>query len=132
MNKKHRVIIAGFLIFTATASLSACGAKVEATDEAKNTTVVNCGIEQSYPSPQNAVAYDTAIEAVFSLGLADRMRGIVMPRSINSVIANSPYKADYEKVETLSDDVLSQETLVNAGADWAYAGWRAGFAQNAM
>lgn len=111
-------------------ALVACGAKVEESAQAPNITTTNCGVEETYPRPQKAVPYDvSAIEKMFALGLAEQLRGIVLPKTVSSVIEKSPYKEDYAKVETLSDDVLSQETLVNAQADWAFAGWQAGFSQ---
>ncbi|MFI8596409.1 ABC transporter substrate-binding protein [Rothia koreensis] len=111
--------------------LSGCGASVEEDGSgAPKKSVTNCGQTTSYPSPGKAVAYDvSAIEKMFSLGLADRMRGIVLPKTVSSVIDKSPYRDDYQKVETISDSVLSQESLVSASADWVFAGWQAGFSE---
>ncbi|WP_338013978.1 ABC transporter substrate-binding protein, partial [Corynebacterium heidelbergense] len=114
----------------AAAGLTACGADVEDTPQDRNITVTNCGVTQTYPRPQHPVAYDvSAIEKMFSLGLADQMRGIVMPKTVNSAIGKSPYHQDYHSVETISDQVLGQEAIVNAKADWVFAGWQAGFSQ---
>ena len=108
-------------------SVSACGAEVESADSA-TISVTNCGVQQHYPSPKAAVAYDvSAIEKMFALGLTDRMRGIVMPKTVTSAIAKSPYRDDYAKVETISEDVLAQEPIVAAKADWVSAGWKSGF-----
>ena len=128
VQKFSRVVGAVLVAATGGGALVACGAEVENKTEGEQVTVHNCGIEQKYPKPTKPVAYDVStIEKMFSLGLADQMRGIVMPKTVKSVIPKSPYKADYDKVETLSDDVLGQETLVNAKADWVFAGWQAGF-----
>ncbi|WP_238654008.1 ABC transporter substrate-binding protein [Rothia uropygialis] len=111
--------------------LSGCGASVQKdSSHAPEKTISNCGQSTTYPTPQKPVAYDvSAIEKMFSLGLADRMRGIVMPKTISSVVDKSPYRDDYSKVETISDTVLGQETLVSAKADWVFAGWQAGFSE---
>lgn len=108
--------------------LTACGAEFEQAQPRNEITIINCGIEQTYPRPTNPVAYDvSAIEKMFALGLEDQMRGIVMPKTINSAKEKSPYRDSYDQVETISDDVLGQEALVTAKADWISAGWKAGF-----
>lgn len=118
------------LTSTALLALTACGATVDNSAEGTEITTHSCGVEQKYPRPQRPVAYDvSSIEKMFSLGLAEQMRGIVLPKTIKSAIDKSPYKEDYAKVDMLSDDVLSQEVLVNAQADWAMAGWQGGFSQ---
>lgn len=111
--------------------VSGCGANVTSEDDrAHQTSITNCGRTTSYPTPQRPVAYDvSAIEKMFSLGLADSMRGIVLPKTVSSVIDKSPYRADYAKTETISDTVLGQEAVVAAKADWVFAGWQAGFSE---
>lgn len=115
----------------ATLLLSACGASVEpAAQSNADVTLENCGVESTYPRPERPVAYDvSAIEKMFSLGLADQMHGIVMPETVSSVIPGSPYRDDYSKVETISDGILGQELLVSSKADWVFAGWQAGFSE---
>ncbi|KNX38926.1 iron transporter [Luteipulveratus halotolerans] len=112
--------------------LAGCGADVDAADDPTRDTseVTNCGVSQSYPTPKAAVAYDvSSIEKMFALGLSDRMRGIVLPATVKSVAQTSPYKKDYAAVDTIATDVLSQEQVVSAKADWVFAGWQAGFSQ---
>ena len=93
-------------------------------------TIENCGQEITYPQPRRAVAYDmSSTEKMFALGLADRMRGIVMPSTADPAVARSPWAEDYESVETLSTDVLSREVVVDAEADWVFAGWNSGFSE---
>ena len=109
--------------------LTGCGAQVQK-DAASGAekTIENCGRSSTYPTPQKAVAYDvSAIEKMFSLGLAEQMRGIVLPQTVSSVVEKSPYKEDYGRTETISDSVLGQEAVVSAQADWVFAGWQAGF-----
>ncbi|MBB3050464.1 iron complex transport system substrate-binding protein [Prauserella isguenensis] len=124
--KSVPVLLAACLLATA------CGADVQrnAQDGPRPVTVENCGKRITYPPPQNAVAYDmSATEKMFALGLADRMRGIVMPSTANPAVERSPYREDYRSVETLSTDVLGFETVVDAEADWVLAGWGSGFSE---
>ena len=111
--------------------LTGCGAQVQKDASAgAEKTIENCGQRSSYPTPQKPVAYDvSAIEKMFALGLAEQMRGIVLPKTVSSVIEKSPYREDYGKTETISDTVLSQEAVVSAKADWVFAGWQAGFSE---
>ncbi|TCP54376.1 iron complex transport system substrate-binding protein [Tamaricihabitans halophyticus] len=111
--------------------LASCGAEVHDESGAEQTvTVQNCGREIEYPQPQRAVAYDmSATEKVFALGLADRLRGIVLPSTADEPAMRSPYRADYESADVLSTDVLSREVVVEAKADWVLAGWNSGFSE---
>ncbi|WP_238650914.1 ABC transporter substrate-binding protein [Kocuria sp. HSID16901] len=111
--------------------VSGCGANVAADSPKEDkTSVTNCGRTTTYATPKNPVAYDvSAIEKMFSLGLSDSMRGIVLPATVSSVIDKSPYKEDYSKTDTISDTVLGQEAVVSAKADWVFAGWQAGFSE---
>ncbi|MEJ4113141.1 ABC transporter substrate-binding protein [Corynebacterium kroppenstedtii] len=121
-------ITAALLTASLTTALTACGATIDTATDKEKITVRNCGIEHTYLRPERPVAYDaSAIEKMFALGLADTMRGIVLPKTITSIKEKSPYRDSYNKVDTISDSVLSQETLVNAKADWISAGWQAGF-----
>ncbi|MDA3647072.1 ABC transporter substrate-binding protein [Saccharopolyspora indica] len=114
------------------ALLAGCGATVQqpAPGEAAPVVVDNCGEQISYPPPQRAVAYDmSSTEKMFALGLADRMRGVVMPSTADPAVQRSPYLDDYRSVELLSTDVLSREVVIGAKADWVLAGWNSGFSE---
>ncbi|OQO94621.1 iron transporter [Saccharomonospora piscinae] len=121
------VLLTGCLLGTA------CGAEVPARTQhgPPPVTVENCGERITYPLPERAVAYDmSATEKMFALGLADRMRGIVMPSTADPAVERSPYLEDYRSVETLSTDVLGFETVVDAEADFVLAGWNSGFSED--
>lgn len=109
-----------------------CGAEVTPESEGgpKPVTIENCGQTIEYPLPERPVAYDmSATEKMFALGLADKLRGIVLPSTANEPAARSPYRQDYEQADVLSTDVLSREVVVDANADWVLAGWNSGFSE---
>ncbi|SMD17530.1 ABC transporter substrate-binding protein [Kibdelosporangium aridum] len=115
--------------------LAGCGATVQQTvqqngDPNAPVTITNCGQEISYPTPQRPVAYDVSgAEKMFSLGLADRMRGYVMNKLGDPSIAGSPWKDDYTKVQRLGTSRITREIVVDAKADWVFAGWGSGFSE---
>ncbi|GAA1197173.1 ABC transporter substrate-binding protein [Pseudonocardia alaniniphila] len=108
--------------------LAGCGAEVVPQSGAPApVTVARCGEEVSYQRPQRAVAYEAgSADKLFSLGLTDAVRGYVMPPA-NPPVEESPWAAEYAKVELLSRDLLNRELVVDAGADFVVAGWRSGF-----
>ncbi|MBB6121098.1 ABC transporter substrate-binding protein [Nocardiopsis algeriensis] len=108
-----------------------CGARVEE-DPAQalagsTATVRRCGEEVEYTLPQRTVVYEGgSADKMFALGLTDHVLGYVMPPA-NPPVSESPWAAEYEKVEFLSDDLLNRELVVDAGADFVVAGWNSGF-----
>lgn len=115
------------LLLAAALALSACGVTVEQPTDAPTATVARCGEQVAYRSPQRAVVYEGgSADKLFALGLTDRVRGYVMPPA-NPPVTESPWAAEYAKVEKLSDDLLNRELVVDAGADLVVAGWRSGF-----
>ncbi|GLU45659.1 ABC transporter substrate-binding protein [Nocardiopsis ansamitocini] len=112
---------------TATLLATGCGATVEDGGEADTVTVRRCGEEVEYTTPERAVVYEGgSADKLFSLGLADHVHGYVLPPA-NPPVSESPWAADYEKVEFLSDDLLNRELVVDAEADLVVAGWNSGF-----
>lgn len=112
--------------------LASCGAHVTADQNASAATanITTCGVTKQVSRPSKPVAYDvSAIEKMFALGLQPSMRGIALPKTVARAAQTSPYKADYAKAEVISQDVLSQEQVVAAKADWVFAGWHAGFSE---
>ncbi|WP_237706548.1 ABC transporter substrate-binding protein [Kribbella flavida] len=90
---------------------------------------MRCGEKVDYRKPERAVAYEGgSADKLFSLGLADRVAGYVMPPA-NPPVSESPWAADYAKVKMLSDDLLNKEIVVEARADLVVAGWRSGFSE---
>ncbi|SFE32224.1 iron complex transport system substrate-binding protein [Actinopolyspora alba] len=120
------------VLLTTSLLASGCGANVapSSNGESGTVTIDNCGRTIEYPEPERPVAYDmSSTEKMFALGLADRMRGIVMPSTADPSVKRSPWREDYRSVETLSTDVLSLEVVLDAKADWVLAGWESGFSQ---
>ncbi|MHA6632118.1 ABC transporter substrate-binding protein [Pseudonocardia sichuanensis] len=110
--------------------LAGCGAEV--TPEAgapEPVTVARCGEEVTYQRPERAVVYEAgSADKLFGLGLTDAVRGYVMPPA-NPPVEESPWAAEYARVELLSQDLLNRELVVDAGADLVVAGWRSGFSE---
>jgi iron complex transport system substrate-binding protein len=108
--------------------LAGCGAEVAPqADAPAPVTVPRCGEQVAYQRPQRAVVYEAgSADKMFSLGLTDAVRGYVMPPA-NPPVEESPWAAEYARVEMLSTDLLNRELVVDAGADFVVAGWRSGF-----
>lgn len=110
--------------------LAGCGAQVETPDGravATTTTVNRCGEPIEYTTPQRAVVYEGgSADKLFALGLGEHVLGYVMPPA-NPPVSESPWAAEYEKVEFLSDDLLNRELVVDVNADFVVAGWNSGF-----
>ncbi|WP_210746814.1 ABC transporter substrate-binding protein [Nocardia speluncae] len=108
--------------------LSACGAQIdETTGPDSRSTVQRCGEAVEYTVPQRAVVYEGgSADKLFALGLAGHVHGYVMPPA-NPPVSQSPWAADYERVEFLSDDLLNRELVADAQADLVVAGWNSGF-----
>ncbi|RCG27034.1 iron transporter [Sphaerisporangium album] len=94
-------------------------------------TVTDCGRQVTYPRPQRPVAYDvSAIEKMFALGLAGRMRGYVMNTLFDNAIARSPWSEDYKRVPRLGNGRISKEIVVAAKSDWVISYWGGGFSED--
>lgn len=117
-------------------ALTGCGAQIAETDpEAAGSgaghypvTVENCGEKLTFDrAPERAVSYDVGItEIMFALGLADRMAGYAMADDRGDVEA-VPWKDGYERTEWLSTSRISMELVLDADADFVFAGWNYGF-----
>ncbi len=123
MNGASRMLALG----CAALVVAGCGAQIAPPGAVDTVTVQRCGEAVQYNRPERAVAYEGgSADKLFALGLADRVRGYVMPPA-NPPVSESPWAADYARVELLSDDLLNKEIVVEAGADLVVAGWNSGF-----
>ncbi|SDK95439.1 iron complex transport system substrate-binding protein [Glycomyces sambucus] len=108
-------------------ALAACGADVESGGDGATVAVDRCGETIEYTVPERAVTYEAgSTDKLLVLGLADRIKGYVMPPA-NPPVEESPYAAEYAELEFLGDDLLNRELVVDAGADFVVAGWNSGF-----
>jgi iron complex transport system substrate-binding protein len=124
-----RLVALGAVVMLAS---TGCGATVETeAPTAEPVTVNNCGREVTYDKlPERAVVYDIGMtEMMFSLGLAPRMRGWVINK-VYGGIEESPYREDFAKVERLGDSRINLEIVLNAKADWVFAGHNHGFVES--
>ncbi len=112
--------VAGFVLVSAPAFADEAGFPY--TDE-------NCGYTTTYEAPpaRAVTLSNNATEMMLALGLEDRMAG-------TSYMANlkiSPqYEAAYNKVPVLSPLVATTEQLIEAEADFVYAGYPDGFSES--
>ncbi|AOS63926.1 ABC transporter substrate-binding protein [Actinoalloteichus hymeniacidonis] len=111
---------------------TACGAEIssQTADGTTEVTIDNCGRETTYPRPQRPVVYEGGgAEKLFVLGLADQVHGWIATPTNDPAIERSPYREDFERIERLSNDLLNREIVVDAEADWVFAGWNSGFSE---
>ncbi|MGW0908413.1 ABC transporter substrate-binding protein [Streptomyces sp. NPDC002853] len=127
-----RAALAAAALLTTGLLATGCGAEVEpaAKSKAETVTVSNCGKDVTYTRPKRPVAYDVSgAEKMFSLGLADRMRGYVMNKLGDPSIKGSPWREDYADVERLGTERITREIVADARADFVLAGWNSGFSE---
>ncbi|MER6527377.1 ABC transporter substrate-binding protein [Streptomyces sp. NPDC001508] len=128
-----RKLPAAALCLAATVTATGCGASVESSKEAKShaVTLTNCGKKVTYDKvPQRVVTNDVGItELMFALGLENRMAGFAMPDDEGD-LTDVPWKEAYDKVKWLSKDRLTKENVLDARADFVFAGWSYGFRED--
>ncbi|MCE6999668.1 ABC transporter substrate-binding protein [Saccharothrix sp. S26] len=106
-----------------------CGATIAPAATTGAVTVTNCGREVTYATPSRVVTNDTGIaELMFALGLGDRMAGYVIGGGQARDVASSPWKADFERVPNLGEQI-TKELVQGVGADFVFAGWNYGFSE---
>lgn len=127
---RRRALCAAALSLALT--ITACGARVEQAPAPVGgpVTVTNCGTPTTYPAPPRRVVTNdiNMAEMMFALGLGDRMAGYVVGQSQNGGIASSPWRAEFERLPRLSDQ-LSVEVARAANADLVFAGWSYGYSE---
>ncbi|MFF2148134.1 ABC transporter substrate-binding protein [Kitasatospora sp. NPDC058190] len=116
-----------------TLGLTACGARITPTAAPTASahypvTVDDCGERLTFAQkPARVVTNDVNMaELMFSLGLADRMAGYVMPDDKGRV-DKAAWKDGYQQTTWLSKKVLTKEIALDAKADLVFAGWHYGF-----
>ncbi|GAA2424497.1 ABC transporter substrate-binding protein [Streptomyces glaucus] len=134
-----RKLLAASLCLLVTVTATGCGATVESSGKAgasgragtSAVTLTNCGRDVTYDEvPQRVVTNDVGItELMFALGLEDRMAGFAMPDDRGDV-TDLPWKASYDKVRWLSEGQLTKENVLDARADFVFAGWNYGFGED--
>lgn len=110
-----------------------CGAEVTggpSPQGGSDVTLTNCGKQVAYDHvPERVVTNDVGItEIMFALGLADRMAGYAMADD-KGRRDDVPWKDGYRKTEWLSKKGLSREIVLDARADFVFAGWNYGFSE---
>nr|WP_321981896.1 ABC transporter substrate-binding protein [uncultured Cohaesibacter sp.] len=123
LRTRYAVALTAVLLTSATS----CGASW-AEETQYPVTIENCGYETTFDAaPTHAVTLsNNATELMLALGLQDHMAG-------TSYMANltiSPeYAEAYKKVPILSPLVATTEQLIDAEADFVYAGYPDGFSK---
>ncbi|MFJ8513478.1 ABC transporter substrate-binding protein [Lysinibacillus xylanilyticus] len=122
--------------------LAACG-NVEKQDSASQTeqvepaksgatevTIDNNDTTQVYTeAPKKAISLNQHVtEIMLALGLEDSMVGTAY---LDDAIY-PPLQAAYEKVPVLAEQYPTKEQVIDAGADFLYAGWKSGFSEKGV
>lgn len=125
----HQTVLRRSGLFAAALGTLALAAPVFGQDAGFPYTDENCGVSTVYEAPpQKAVTLsNNATELLLALGLEDRMAG-------TSYMANlkiSPqYEEAYSQVPIISPLVATTEELIEAEADFVYAGYPDGFSES--
>ncbi len=101
-------------------------AKVGATE----VTIDNNDTTQVYAeAPKKAISLNQHVtEIMLALGLEDSMVGTAY---LDDAIY-PPLQAAYEKVPVLAQQYPTKEQVIDAGADFLYAGWKSGFSEKGV
>ncbi len=122
--------------------LAACGneEKQDATSQseqvelakagASQVTIDNNAMTQVYAeAPKKAMSLNQHVtEIMLALGLEDSMVGTAY---LDDAIY-PPLQAAYEKVPVLAKQYPTKEQVIDAGADFLYAGWKSGFSEKGV
>ncbi|PJO44796.1 ABC transporter substrate-binding protein [Lysinibacillus xylanilyticus] len=98
--------------------------------EATKVTIDNNDTTQVYAeAPKKAISLNQHVtEIMLALGLEDSMVGTAY---LDDVIY-TPLQAAYEKVPVLAAQYPTKEQVIDAGADFLYAGWKSGFSEKGV
>jgi len=98
--------------------------------EATKVTIDNNDTTQVYAeAPKKAISLNQHVtEIMLALGLEDSMVGTAY---LDDAIY-LPLQAAYEKVPVLAAQYPTKEQVIDAGADFLYAGWKSGFSEKGI
>ncbi len=130
------------MVIALIAVLGACGAKdkpesakqTEKVEPSEATTteviIENNETTQTYKeAPKKAISLNQHVtEIMLALGLEDSMVGTAY---LDDKIYE-PLQAAYDKVPVLSDQYPTKEQVIDAEADFLYAGWKSGFGEKGV
>ncbi|MGE7908133.1 ABC transporter substrate-binding protein [Lysinibacillus xylanilyticus] len=97
---------------------------------ATEVTIDNNDTTQVYAeAPKKAISLNQHVtEIMLALGLEDSMAGTAY---LDDAIY-LPLQAAYEKVPVLAQQYPTKEQVIDAGADFLYAGWKSGFSEKGV
>lgn len=97
---------------------------------ATEVTIDNNDMTQVYSeAPKKAISLNQHVtEIMLALGLEDSMVGTAY---LDDAIY-PPLQAAYEKVPVLAEQYPTKEQVIDAGADFLYAGWKSGFSEKGV
>ena len=109
---------------------AAQGEKVEPSEAATEVTIENNDTTQTYKeAPTKAISLNQHVtEIMLALGLEDSMVGTAY---LDDKIYE-PLQEAYDKVPVLSDQYPTKEQVIDAEADFLYAGWKSGFGEKGV
>jgi len=109
---------------------AAQGEKVEPSEAAAEVTIENNDTSQTYKeAPTKAISLNQHVtEIMLALGLEDSMVGTAY---LDDKIYE-PLQEAYDKVPVLSDQYPTKEQVIDAEADFLYAGWKSGFGEKGV
>lgn len=130
------------MVIALIAVLGACGAKdkpesatqsekVEPSEATTSEVIIeNNETTQTYKeAPKKAISLNQHVtEIMLALGLEDSMVGTAY---LDDKIYE-PLQAAYDKVPVLSDQYPTKEQVIDAEADFLYAGWKSGFGEKGV
>lgn len=129
------------MVIALVAVLGACNAKdkpesatqdekVEPSEAATEVTIDNNETTQTYKeAPTKAISLNQHVtEIMLALGLEDSMVGTAY---LDDKIYE-PLQEAYDKVPVLSDQYPTKEQVIDAEADFLYAGWKSGFGEKGV
>ncbi|ODV56215.1 MULTISPECIES: ABC transporter substrate-binding protein [Lysinibacillus] len=130
------------MVIALIAVLGACGAKdkpesatqtekVEPSEATASEVIIeNNETTQTYKeAPKKAISLNQHVtEIMLALGLEDSMVGTAY---LDDKIYE-PLQAAYDKVPVLSDQYPTKEQVIDAEADFLYAGWKSGFGEKGV